>query len=84
MNTASQQLHSLKIGEQAVITGIEGNDAIVARLAEMGLLEGEVIQLVAKAPLGDPLEFSIRGYRLSLRKQEAARVQIAPVPLPSP
>ena len=42
----------------------------------MGVLEGEEMELLGKAPLGDPLEFSLRGYRLSLRKLEAARVHI--------
>ena len=43
---------------------------------EMGLTEGAEIELVGFAPLGDPIEFLIRGYRLSLRKAEAARVAI--------
>ena len=43
---------------------------------EMGLIEGEPIEFVGAAPLGDPLEFTLRGYRLSLRSTEARRVQI--------
>lgn len=44
------------------------------RLMEMGILEGEAIAMIGVAPLGDPLEYEIRGYRLSLRKAEAERV----------
>jgi len=46
------------------------------RLLEMGLIPGTTITLVGKAPLGDPLEYELRGYRLSLRKTEAQRVAI--------
>ena len=56
--------------------GSQGDDAVAVRLMEMGLTEGAEIQLVGFAPLGDPIEFLIRGYRLSLRKAEAARVAI--------
>ena len=69
-------LDSLRIGQQGTVTGIEGTDSVSVRLMEMGIIEGEVMELVTKAPLGDPLEFSIRGYRLSLRRVEALRVQI--------
>ena len=58
------------------IVGIDGNDAISVRLMEMGLTEGEEIELVGFAPLGDPIEFRVRGYRVSLRSTEARRVQI--------
>lgn len=69
-------LKDLHRGERAVITGIVGEDAISLRLMEMGLLEGEEIELIAFAPMGDPIEFAIRGYRLSLRTSEAERVVI--------
>lgn len=69
-------LKELHRGERAVITGIAGEDAIALRLMEMGLLEGEEIELIGFAPMGDPIEFEIRGYRLSLRASEAERVVI--------
>ncbi|WP_437184886.1 FeoA family protein [Planctomicrobium sp. SH668] len=65
------------IGETATISDIEGDDSIAVRIMEMGLTEGEEISLIGAAPLGDPLEFSIRGYRISLRKSEAKRVLIS-------
>lgn len=72
-------LASLEIGQRGVVSRIEGTDSVAIRLMEMGVIEGEMIELVGRSPLGDPLEFSVRGYRLSLRKVEAARVHIDPV-----
>lgn len=72
------RLDELKKGEPAIISEILGDDSLTMRLYEMGLLEEEPIELIGAAPLGDPLEFSIRGYRLSLRKTEAARVRVKP------
>jgi ferrous iron transport protein A len=46
----------------------------------MGLLEGEEVELVGFAPLGDPLEIRLQDYRLSLRRTEAARVTVSPLP----
>ncbi len=69
-------LADLREGQSATITDIVGQDAVAVRLMEMGLTDGEVVKLIGFAPLGDPLEISIRGYRLSLRKIEAERVLI--------
>ncbi len=69
-------LDTLAVGQSANITEIQGNDAIAIRLMEMGLTEGEEIRVLAVAPLGDPVEYEIRGYRLSLRRTEARRVLI--------
>lgn len=64
------------IGDRARILEIDGDDAIAVRLMEMGLTDGEEISVVGFAPLGDPIEFAIRGYRISLRSTEARRVLI--------
>jgi ferrous iron transport protein A len=69
-------LATLRAGETARIVDIAGDDAVAVRLMEMGLTEGEEIGFLGAAPLGDPLEFEIRGYRLSLRTSEAQRVVI--------
>lgn len=66
------------VGQTAVIVDIEGDDAIAVRLMEMGLTDGEEVTVMGFAPLGDPVEFSIRGYRISLRKSEAQRVRVKP------
>jgi len=70
-------LDSLKDGERGRVVDVSGDDAVAVRLMEMGLIEGEEVAFLGKAPLGDPLEFEVRGYRLSLRVNEARRVQIA-------
>jgi ferrous iron transport protein A len=69
-------LAQLAIGGRAVIRGIAGTDEISTRLWEMGLTPGSEVELLGRAPLGDPLEFEIRGYRLSLRRSEAALVEV--------
>lgn len=63
-------------GQRARILDVAGDDAVSIRLMEMGLTEGADIEFLGVAPLGDPAEFRIRGYRLSLRKAEASRVTI--------
>lgn len=75
--TTMTTLNELReVGQSGRIVDVTGDDAVAVRLMEMGLTDGEVIELIGFAPLGDPVEFRIRGYRLSLRKAEAARVQI--------
>lgn len=69
-------LNQIVKGQIARIIQINGEDAISIRLMEMGLIDGEQIQLLGKAPFGDPLEFAIRGYRLSLRLNEARCVEV--------
>ena len=73
-------LDQLRPGQQGRITAIQGSDALVQRLMEMGLFEGEEIEVVRLAPLGDPLEIRLGDYFLSLRRSEAARVQIDLLP----
>ena len=70
-------LSQIPKGTTARIVDIVGEDAIAIRLMEMGLIEGESIVYIDAAPFGDPLEFAIRGYRLSLRKTEADRIHVA-------
>ncbi len=72
-------LDSLNEGQKARILDVSGEDAIAVRLMEMGLTDGEEIEHLGCAPLGDPIEFLIRGYRLSLRSTEAQRVIVEPI-----
>jgi ferrous iron transport protein A len=67
-------LADLARGDRARVLRIEGTDDISLRLLEMGLTPGVEVLHLGAAPLGDPLEFEVRGYRLSLRRPEAARV----------
>ena len=71
-------LDGLRKGGRARILDITGDDAVAVRLMEMGLTEGEEIELIGFAPMGDPMEFMVRGYRLSLRASEARRVLVRP------
>ena len=73
-------LDQLQLGQHAWILSIEGNDSLVQRLYEMGLLEGEEVEVIGFAPLGDPIEVRLRDYRLSLRRKEAARLQVTFIP----
>lgn len=70
-------LDRIAIGRSARITAVTGGDATALRLLEMGLTPGASVRVVAHAPLGDPLELEVRGYRLSLRRSDAARIAIA-------
>ena len=70
------RLANLTVGQQARVVRVEGSDEISLRLLEMGLTPGATVKCLGRAPLGDPLEFEVRGYRLSVRKSEAERVEI--------
>jgi ferrous iron transport protein A len=70
-------LDRIAVGRSARITAVNGGDATALRLLEMGLTPGASVRVVAHAPLGDPLELEVRGYRLSLRRSDAARVAVA-------
>jgi ferrous iron transport protein A len=67
-------LSGLAPGETARVVRVEG--AARQRLQEMGLIRGTVVQFVRAAPLGDPIEVRVRGYHLSLRRQEAEAVVV--------
>jgi ferrous iron transport protein A len=69
-------LASLPVGSRGTVVRIDGADEISLRLLEMGLTPGTELAILGVAPLGDPLELEVRGYRLSIRRAEAARVQI--------
>jgi ferrous iron transport protein A len=71
-------LDELLVGERSRILEVAGDDAISVRLMEMGLVDGEEIEYLGAAPLGDPREYLIRGYHLSLRSTEARRVVLEP------
>jgi Fe2+ transport system protein FeoA len=69
-------LDELPIAVRAWVTRVEGDDDLSVRLLEMGLTPGVEVCVLGVAPLGDPLELEVRGYRLSVRKREAQRVQV--------
>lgn len=71
-------LDQLKVGAQAAVENVAGSDDIAMRLMEMGLTPGTDIKVIGEAPLGDPLELEVRGYRLSVRRSEAKRIEVLP------
>jgi len=72
-------LDQLQVGQRAAVTQVQGEDALVQRLYEMGLFEGEQLEVLGFAPLGDPMEIRLRDYRLSLRRAEAAGIAVTVV-----
>jgi ferrous iron transport protein A len=73
---ASLTLDQLQPGQHGRILALQGDDPLSQRLLEMGLLEGEEVEVVGVAPMGDPLDIRLGDYRLSLRRREAARVLV--------
>ena len=69
-------LDALAPGARATVTGYAGE--MPARLLEMGLVPGTAVEVVRLAPLGDPMEIKVRGFLLSVRKDEAAHVVVEP------
>lgn len=72
-------LEQLPVGARARVEGLAGGDALVQRLFELGVMEGETVEVVGRAPLGDPLEIRLGNTRLSLRRSEAAAVRVTPL-----
>ena len=69
-------LSELRVGESGEVVAVNGEGAVRRRLFDMGITPGARVYLRKKAPLGDPIEISLRGYELTLRKAEAAHVEI--------
>ena len=69
-----KKLDEFKIGETGLIKKVEGEGRLRRRLFDMGVTPGATVYLRKKAPLGDPIEITIRGYELTLRKSEAVLV----------
>lgn len=69
-------LNRLRPGASGVVIAVCGEPALVQRLGEMGIFEGETIEVISVAPLGDPLEIRIGDGRLSLRREEAAGIKL--------
>lgn len=70
-------LNEVKSGETVSVNKLEGESAVKRRLMDMGITKGTNIYVRKLAPLGDPVEVTVRGYELSLRKSEAKLIQVA-------
>ena len=79
MHQGLRTLDQLPTGDSAVVHRIDCDRRVGSRLMEMGLLPGTQVEMVRRAPFGDPLEIRLRGYLLSLRSADAAEVSLAPL-----
>ena len=69
-------LGDAKVGSTVVVTKIEGDSAYKRRIMDMGITKGSELYIRKVAPLGDPVEINVRGYELSVRKNDAQCVQV--------
>ena len=74
----TDRLDQLAMGDRAVVAGLTATGALRRRLLEMGFVTGEIIRADRVAPFGNPVAYEIKGYRVALRRTEAAMVRIAP------
>ena len=77
-------LNELKVGQWALIVHVGGSGSLRQHFLDMGLIPDTVLKLTKLAPLGDPMEFLVSGYTLSLRKADAARIEIEPAQAQAP
>ncbi|MCI8915997.1 MAG: ferrous iron transport protein A [Oscillospiraceae bacterium] len=69
-------LKDVKVGESAIVRRLNGEGAVKRRIMDMGITKGVEIYVRKLAPLGDPMELTVRGYELSLRKADAEMIEI--------
>ena len=69
-------LKEVKVGETVKVVKINGEGALRRRIMDMGITKGQLISVRRVAPLGDPIEITVRGYELSLRKDEAEKIEV--------
>lgn len=69
-------LRDVKVGEAAKIVRLCGQGAVRRRIMDMGLTRGVEVRVRKLAPLGDPMELTVRGYELSLRREDAALIEV--------
>ena len=73
------KLSDIEIGGRAVIVKVAGHGGFRRRIVEMGFIKGKVVEVLNRAPLGDPIEYSVMGYNVSLRQSEAERIEVISV-----
>jgi ferrous iron transport protein A len=76
METAGLRLNQVKIGTTVSVVKVHGEGALRQRILDMGVTKGASIRVQKMAPFGDPLEVTVRGFQLSLRKAEAASIEV--------
>ena len=73
----SKTLRDVAVGQSAVVRRLTGEGAVKRRIMDMGITKGTEVYVRTVAPLGDPIEVTVRGFELSLRKDEAERVLVS-------
>lgn len=76
--SAPRGLHEAAVGASLLVASVTGDDALARRLADLGFWPGAQVEVVRRAPFGDPTAYQLHGYRIALRRDEAARVQVHP------
>jgi len=71
-------LEALPVGKTAMITAVGGEGALRCRLLDMGLIPGTAVTVRKIAPMGDPIEIRLRGYELTIRMEDAKKIEISP------
>ena len=72
-------LDKLPIGKEAVITAVGGKGALRCRLLDMGIIPHTKIMIRKVAPMGDPIEIHLRGYELTIRLEDAQKIDVMPI-----
>lgn len=70
------RLSELKTGEKGIIVKVLGHGGFRKRIVEMGFIKGKTIAVILNAPLKDPIKYSLLGYEISLRRQEAEMIEV--------
>ena len=71
-----KKLSDLSPGDRGRVTKLGGDPEALRRLMEMGMMRGTAVEVVRRAPLGDPLEVKVRGFMLTLRRSEAEHIEV--------
>ena len=72
-----KRLSDLEPGQSGVVVRISGRGATRRRIMDMGIVKGSTVKVIRRAPLGDPVEFELKDYNLSLRKREAEKIYVS-------
>ncbi|MCQ2483023.1 MAG: ferrous iron transport protein A [Clostridia bacterium] len=70
------KLSELKVGESGVIVSVNGDKSLRGHLLDMGLTPNTCVRVSAMAPMGDPIEINLRGYRLTIRLDDASNIEV--------
>lgn len=79
MNTSEvkqRTLHEMKVGDTVKVLRLHGEGPVRRRIMDMGITKGTTLYIRKVAPLGDPIELTVRGYELSIRKADAAMIEV--------